>query len=450
MKKLKKLFILSFKNLKCRKWLNVKIVAALTFLMFLLSLFSMVGISMSLMRSTVFTQNVSTNFLWSRNGALDITMPEGTQVIEYKVAGCSPRMMEIYNELHGEGSAKTGYFFLSTASLRIEVGGEILISEARHVVDWADASWPWKIDMIACQNPLTDNDYKELKANFGLDNLFIGKMPEAADEVVVTATLLGYYNLSYKDVLGKQITFHWNDLGKMWEPFTITGIIIPEYTQLRAHEPEDIGGFPYNFCPQIIVSYDNEAVEEGIGSNYIYSLPRWLTEEEMDYFCVEGVRYPGGYVTRDLEDLAEIESFITDVFLILGVSFIVGLLLIMYLLTDRFIRYFVRGGGVLLTEGIDGRELNALTFIQILLLSGMAVLFSFVLTTVVYGLARPVLNDYVFNGWMKLIAVNGTYFLILFGVGLAMVLAVTLCLFLNIFILMRKKSIKELLNTSTD
>lgn len=449
MKKLKKLFILSFKNLKCRKWLNVKITAALTVLMFLLSLFSMVGISMSLMRSTVFTQNISTNFLWSKGVALDIAMPEGTQVIEYKVAGYSQRLYEIRKELYGEENAG-GYFVSSSEFLRIEVDGEILISEARHVVDWSDASQPWNIDMIACKNPLTDNDYKELKANFGLDKLFIGKMPEAADEVAVTATMLGYYNLSCEDVLGKQITFHFLDYGKMWEPFTVTGVIIPEYTQLRAHEPEDIGWVPQNFCPQIIVSYDNESVEEGISSNYIYSLPRWLTEEEIDHFYVEGVRYPGGYILRDLEDLAEIQSLITNVFLILGVSFGVGLLLIIYLLTDRFIRYFVRGGGVLLTEGIDGRELNALTVIQILILSVIAVLFSFVLTTVVYGVARPILNDYVFNGWMKLIAVNGTYFAILLGVGLALVLAVTLCLFLNIFILMRKKSIKELLNTSTD
>lgn len=450
MKKLKKLFILSFKNLKCHKWLNVKIVAALTVLMFLLSLFSMVGISMGLMRSTVFAQNVSTNFLWSTSGALDKTMPEGTQVIEYKPAGYSRRMMEIYNELYGEGSAKTGYFLLSTERLRIEVGGEILISEARHVEDWSGVSWPWYIDMIACKNPLTDNDYKELKANFGLDKLFIGKMPEAADEVVVTATLLGYYNLSYEDVLGKQITFHFLDLGKMWEPFTVTGVIIPEYTQLRAHEPEDIVRGPFNFCPQIIVSEDNESVAEGISSKYIYSLPRWLSEEEMDYFSGEGVRYPGSFALIDLENLAEIQSLITNVFLILGVSFGVGLLLIIYLLTDRFIKYFVRGGGVLFTEGINGRELNALTVIQILILSGIAVLISLSLTTAVYGVARVYLNDYVFYGWMKLIAINGTYFAILLGVGLALVLAVTLCLFLNIFILMRKKSIKELLNTSTD
>lgn len=451
MKKLKKLWILSWKNLKCHKWLNVKIVTALTFLMFILSLFSMIGISMSLMRSNVLAQSASVNYMHSYS-PVDKTMPEGTQVIEYKAANHSLRMMEIYKELYGEESANDGYFFLSNERLRIEVGGEILISEARHVIDWADASWPWHIQMIACQNPFTDNDYKELKANFGLDNLFIGKLPEAADEVMLSATLLGYYNLSYKDVLGKQITFHFLDLGKMWEPFTVTGVIIPEYTQLRAHEPEDVGWVGNSFCPQIIVADDAESVVEGSSSNYIYSFPHWLTDEELAYLK-EGVSnavYFGGGALYEVELLAEIQSLTTNVFLILGVSFGVGLLLIIYLLTDRFIRYFVRGGGVLLTEGIDGRELKALTLIQILILSGIAVLASFVLTTAVYAVARVYLNIYVFYGWMKLIAVNGTYFFILLGVGLAMVLAVTLCLFLNIFILMRKKSIKELLNTSTD
>ena len=126
-----------------------------------------------------------------------------------------------------------------------------------------------------------------------------------------------------------------------------------------------------------------------------------------------------------------------------------GLLLIIYLLTDRFTRYFVRGGGVLLTEGIGERELNALTIVQILILCGVAVLCSAVLTAAVYAVVRVVLNRHVF-GWMELMPLNGMFFCIVFGVGLAMVLAVTLFLFFNIFIMTKRKSIKELLNTTAD
>lgn len=436
MKTLKKLFILSFKNLKCRKWLNIKIVTALTFLILFVSLFSVVGISISNMRSTLFKQTVSSNYLQTyHQQPLDKPMPEGTQVIEYIHAGNSPRIQEIIYEQYGSGY----YYVIDTQSLRLEVGAKTFISEARE----PGFNNPYNVAIIACQNPFTENDYKALKTNFGLNNFIIGKMPEAADEAVISATLLGYYNLSYEDVLGKQITFCYFDHGKMWEPFTVTGIIIPEYTKLRGHVN---GGA--EFSPDVIVAEDSESVFETY--DYIYSFPNWLTKEEVKYLTSSGgATYEGEGTLREADNLAQIQTVTTNLFTILGVSFGVGLLLIIYLLTDRFTRYFVRGGGVLLTEGIGERELNALTIVQILLLCGVAVLASFVLTTAVYSAVREVLNRHVF-GWMELMPLNGMFFCIVFGVGLAMILAVTLFLFFNIFTLTRKKSIKELLNTTAD
>ena len=361
-------------------------------------------------------------------------MPEGTQIIEYKCADFSPRL-------------NTRIYDLNTGTLRIEVGGEIFISEMRD----AFSNNPYNVDMVACQNPFTENDYKALKASFGLNNFIIGKMPEAADEAVISATLLGYYNLSYADVLGKQVTFHYLDYGKLWEPFTVTGIIIPEYTKLRGHRPTCYL-FSGCFRPEIIVADSAEAVRDA--QYYFYSFPRWLTYEEIDYLSdmdehLSSVPYMGVGTLYEAEDLAQIQTITTNLFIILGVSFGVGLLLIIYLLTDRFTRYFVRGGGVLLTEGIGERELNALTIVQILILCGVAVLCSAVLTAAVYAVVRVVLNRHVF-GWMELMPLNGMFFCIVFGVGLAMVLAVTLFLFFNIFIMTKRKSIKELLNTTAD
>lgn len=463
MKELKKLFTVSFKNLKCHKWLNARIVVTLSVFMFLISLFSVFYASTGIMYESYPAERVSTNYIFSREVITDL--PAGTQVTEIKTGEYSSRLISILGENH---KGQMSSYNLASTRVRLELEGKEYIYHRGNVFSYTNSytsgfnvySWD--------ENFFTENDYSELELRFGLDCIVIGETPKASDEILLSAEMLKWYGLQPDDVLGKQVSFNYSfnpviggeiiDYGPIWErQFTVTGVIREEYYQLYGHSPLDpplwIGWFSF---PSVFMMPDAEAFNEieNYGAIfYMYSFNDWHRDrgyESREDYCGCGVLWVRNRIDR-------IRNIMSTLFLVLGICLGGGMLLTIYLLTDKFMRHFARNGGTLLAEGLSERQLKISVLVQILFLCLIAMFISFALTAFVYwGLsaaavkfAKPLARVNLFN-LNEIFAFNSAFFIILTLVELAVVAVVALCLMLNVLLFTRKKSIKELLNTSTD
>lgn len=460
MKKLKKLFILSFKNLKCHKWLNVRIVIALSVFMFIICLFSVFYVSTGLMYTRYPAEHVSTNYIFSREEITDL--PEGTQLSIIKSGDYSSRLISLF------GEKKPGQFspyILFYDRINIELEGKEYQFYRNNFLDYLGASSDFNVFSLS-ENFFTKNDYAELKLRFGLDSFIIGELPQTSNEILVSAEMLQWYGLQPEDILGKQVGFNYShnpviggeiiDYGPIWEPFTVTGVIRQEYYQLYGHNLLDRPTSGWFCVPSVVMMPDAEAfigLDNYGRTFYRYSFNDWYRDrgyESRDDYC-------GAGVIIFLNRVDRVQSIMFTLFLVLGICLGGGMLLTLYLLTDKFIRHFARNGGTLLTEGLSEREFKLSVLIQVLILCLIAMVASFALIAFAYwGLSVGAVKFsrlLSFVGLMRLNEIfvfNSTLFIILLLVELAVVALVALCLILNVLLFTRKKSIKELLNVSTD
>lgn len=461
MKEFKKLFAVSFKNLKCHKWLNARIIIALSVFMFIISLFSVFYVSTGIMYGSYPAERVSSNYIFSIEEIIDL--PKGTQVSAIKTGDYSSRLINLFGEKQ-QGQAYP--YYLNCSYVKLELEGKKYEYYRGNSFSYLNA-YSHGFNVYAWdENFFTENDYAELKLRFGLDSFIIGELPQTSNEILVSAEMLQWYGLQPEDILGKQVTFNYwynvvlgeekTDYGPIWEPFTVTGVIRQEYYQLYGHNPLD-PPYVWWFCyPSVVMMPSAEVfsdVENYGATFYRYSFNDWHRDrgyESRDDYCGSGVI---GFLNR----VDRVQSIMLTLFLVLGICLGGGMLLTIYLLTDKFIRHFARNGGTLLAGGLSERQLKISVLIQVLFLCLIAMVASFALTAFAYwGLSVGAVKFsrlLSFVGLMQLNEIfvfNSTLFIILLLVELAVVALVALCLMLNVLLFTKKKSIKELLNTTSD
>jgi hypothetical protein len=202
--------------------------------------------------------------------------------------------------------------------------------------------------------------------------------------------------------------------------------------------------------PSIYVTKDSNWYNAHSTDNYyIYSFTEWLTYEQVDSLVSTRSQYCGYGVIGEIEFIEQIFNVVINLFAIVGISLGVGMLLMIYLLMDKYTKYSAKSGGILLTNGISKAQWNICVLIQMVVICLISCCFSFVLTTAIYCLLGVGLNNlFVYGYAFNLITINGNYFLTLFGVEIAMLIIVSLSLFLINWLTTKNKSIKQLLNTN--
>lgn len=462
MKEFKKLFAVSFKNLKCHKWLNARIVIALSVFMFIICLFSIFYVSTGLMYARYPAEHVSANYIFSREEITDL--PEGTHVTTIKMGEYSSRLISLFGE---KKPGQVSPYILFYDRISIELEGKEYQFYRNNFLDYLGTSSNFNVFSLS-ENFFTENDYAELKLRFGLDSFIIGELPQTSNEILISAEMLGYYSLNPEDVVGKKVTFNYSysavlggedvNYGPVWEPFTVTGVIRQEYNQLYGHNLLDRPTSGWFCVPSVVMMPDAEAFTDldNYGTIfYRYSLNDWSREINDKYSL--WYDYCGAGVFAFLDSVERVQSIMHTLFLVLGICLGGGMLLTIYLLTDKFIRHFARNGGTLLAGGLSERQLKISVLIQVLFLCLIAMVASFALTTFVYwGLSVGAVKFSQLLSFVHLFKLNEIFvlnsmlFIILLLVELVVVALVALCLMLNILLFTKKKSIKELLNTSTD
>lgn len=186
MKEFKKLFTVSFKNLKCHKRLNARIVIALSVFMFIICLFSVFYVSTGLMYARYPAEHVSTNYIFSQEEITDL--PEGTQLSIIKNGDYSSRLINIFGERQ-QGQLSPYILFYDRINMELE--GKEYQFYRNNFLDYLGASSNFNVYSLS-ENFFTENDYAELKLRFGLDSFIIGELPQTSNEILISAEMLGY------------------------------------------------------------------------------------------------------------------------------------------------------------------------------------------------------------------------------------------------------------------
>lgn len=289
----------------------------------------------------------------------------------------------------------------------------------------------------------TKNDYISLKARFGLDTFIFGAMPEKGDEILISEAMLEMYGLTTEAVLNKRIEFCRADNGlPVMEEATVSGVIRKEYYELAGHS------FDSNFSPCVYLTESNTLGLEPPGKANVYCLEEFQTKETVLGWLNDGLidsesNYAACGLISGIEFINRLQNITLRIFSVLGVLICAGILFTVYLLMDKYLKYFTKSGGILSMCGITQRQLNIVMYIQILVFTVIAAIISAVFVIVAYELLGNILQWYIVG---ELTGGVG-YLFMLFGIGIAAVLITSSVIFAFNYCATRKRTVKECLDT---
>lgn len=446
MQEFKKLLILSIKNLKSRKWLHIKIVTALVSLTFILSIFSAFTASVGSYTERRLNDNVSCNYISSEKEA--DTLPKLKQRLDIKQYGFTKdKVLQIldiqdYNEF---------YYYLLYSDI------DIVLNEQFY--EWQkNASNSRNDNFVALFGGeiFTENDYISLRRIYGYDNFIIGETPSASNEIAVSASMLECYDLTPEDVLNKEISFIFHaTVDKVKYPFIylptmkITGVIRSEMRQIYGHRSNI-----YNMIPSVIMSESSELINdyECVFENYIYSFSDWLTDEEVDELVNEGFINDSGYycaysLLSEAGFQLQFMSILSNVFIFAGGALGVGIIFMIYLSIDKFVKYFSRSAGILSVSGLKNESIKTVMLIQLVILCLISAAISFVLTVGTAYLINFILTGTVIIGYdFSFLNVDYIFYLTVIGVELLISAIAVACTYAISYVSVKNKSVKQLLD----
>lgn len=414
MSNVKKLFILSLKNIASHRGLYAKIAIAFACLIFLVCLFSSYAIALTQSQQSIMDESASANYYISYE--------------PMEIEGADENILYHFDFTEYNVGYNIGIYaeeVLVTAD-----GGEHKFRED----DYAD------IIIYGGETLFTKNDAAELHTRFGLDSFIIGAMPQRDGEILLSYSFLEWYNLS-EDIIGKQIELSLEYGGTVILSATVSGIIKSEYNKLSGHTDED-----EQVVPSIFVYGQPQAVEGvyGVEKLYMYSLSSWQTSAEVEaiekqYNCT----FAGYAVIDEIELVQDLQFICINLFIIIGISLGIGLILMIFIMVDRLVRTFCRDGGIYLTCGLSGHELNKLLYLIVFLVSLFAVILAIILTICGFFAIRAAIKEY----FSFTVAVTFPTAVALFAAGIAIVFAVAAVFCLFAVKRIRKNTIKQLLTT---
>ena len=421
----KQLAVLSTKNLNNHRWLYAKMAIAFAVLVFLVCLFSTFAISLNVKQNDLINASMSANYLVS-----DVPI-ETIDSIQ------SLKMTYYYFEEKVWGWSENHTNYLAALFFDLELNGQ------RYEFIGGEDGYNFEsIDIYAGDTLWTNNDLTEYNIRFGNGSFVIGSTPQNANEVMLSEELLGWYGLSPDEVLGKSFRL----LLKKWQNtvivdyVTVCGVISEQFYQLE--------GRIRGIAPTIWLSEDNPVSIHDVSiDKYVYTFDRWLTDKEIDGYENDYDAYYVGYgVLEDMRVVESLQSVTLKLFLVVGSALGITLVLMIFLMMDKFIGVFSRDGGILLSCGMEWRRVKALLLCLLLWVCLFAVIIAVALTAGSYFAIRYLIDRY----YGIEITVTFATVSALFAIGVATVLVIAFGYYLYSVSKMKRRSIKEFLNTSVN
>ena len=423
MNNFKKFFYLSAKNVFSHKWLYARMAIAFACITFLICLFSTFSVSLAVTQNEMKNDYVSANYIFSREEIPELKdTTENFTVDEYSLSSV------VYNRL--------GYI---TSILSLHIDLEIDGTEYKSL-DSEDMYFQG-VDIFTGEKFASKNDLTELKRRFKGVPLITGRMPQTSYEAVVCEQFLNWYGLTGEDVLGKKISLTFADED---DPFTflqnitVCGILCKEYFELKGHS--------YYLQPSIFLKDETALLdgEEFTYTQYFYSLSKWLSEEQSDYYEDKYTRcdYRGNWVLSDIQLIKDMQHIATNLFLIVGLTLGCGILLTVFLMTEKLIAVFSRDCGILLSCGMSEKQAQTLLFAILLWVCLFALIFAVILT----GVGLFIINIIVESFTGLAVSLSFGVVVAAFAVAVAAVFLLALAFYLYALCIIKKRSVRQLLN----
>ena len=409
----------ALQNFSAYKKHYFKLISAFVALMFLLTIFTTFSIAITDKYAEIKSKTVSSNYALS-----DVELDADKISCEYhsesiNAIDISSRSQELFG---------TALNFIAAQRLALVIDGTTYKSSSEQFVTLY-SSEKWKI--------FTDNDFAELGTN-DTEQLFIGRFPNAENEVVLSQEFLDSYNIS-QDIIGQKIQIvsaRFQDR-VILKDVVVCGILTVAYSDLTGHANHGV-----YFSPSILVSADNEDI--GIYPQeelYINSFSDWLTDPDIEYLTSINARYIGQDSISKIEYVSNLQLIHQQIVLYVGISLICGIILTIFLILEKLCSATAKNSAMLMTGGTSKRQLMLIYIVQLVLANLIALIISCPVSIGVFEII-----NYLLSSTMNVrLSVSAPLFLNLIGVGFACIIGLTLIATVYLVIRTRNKQIRELM-----
>lgn len=436
-KTVKKLATLSWLNFKSHIWLYTKIALAFAVIVFLVCLFSAYAMTLNDTQSNMLAQGASCNYIVSDQPIDNLPVPAETVVVK-----------------HYDFYAKKIEWFGYGLEHALYAADVKFIIDGKEYLAYSGASNAWDTLYFYGGNSfITQNDIDELKYVNGSTEYLIGKLPQLANEVVLSEDMLSIYGLDCSEVLGKQIklatcsraydnnfdgiTQYKTDDNTVLDTVTVCGVIRRQYFELSGHSASQ-------FCPTVFLSNDNPLFddEDNTYVNYIYSLSQWLSDSqfasiEQNYNCY----YFGKWISGRMQTISNMRTVAVKLFSVVGGALVCSMILMILLMMDKLVAVFSRDCGILLSCGITWKQAKLLLLVLLLSVCIISALLAAALSVAAIYAINAVIRAYY---WFTVTTSLATVFA-LFAVGVAVVVLIALGYMCYIVSVLKTRSVKEFL-----
>ncbi len=434
------LFRLAAKNFSSYKWINLKMAFVFACLAFLFCLFTGYNRAIGDERERMVGGAVSQNYiLYSASNSKGI--PKNYKALEEKYCApyCTPEAIE--NPI--------SYAYLGFATrMSATLGHMITTGIARYLAVTVDGKGVSPQDdtflLYAADTnfPFSENDYKELEYRFGTREILYGEFPEKEGEVALSEPFLLNYGLGKEDI-GKHVSLQITGEEKPFFEGTLTGVIAKEFFELTGHSAAYSGlHLPSIFFPE------DDPLFKGVGSGISYYYPCEPIEDEdlIDEMYTLGFNFAGKLFVSTVHNIDNIQVLANTLYVIIGSSLGVGLVLTVFLMMGKYMKVFARSSGIFMTFGMPRGSLNLLLLAQLLILAAITVPVSAVLTVAGYYVIGLLMN----TATGVSLTITAAKLAGMLALGILVVAAITLLTFAYMAFRLRKRSVRELLVTEVN
>lgn len=431
MSKRQPLFRLATMSLKAHKWIYTKLCAVFVCMSVIICLFFAFNMAMENRNNEIFELNVSSNYVYSTDDCSLVMESFGLTDYRHYTVGRYNLSEQMKENIHADVPT------VSTNYITLDVGGVKyrLRSKAK-----SELLWLFK------GNPFNDADVAEMQKLYDSETLYIGEFPkDQSREILISEKLLESYGLTADQVIGKQLQI-WlgENADRIWDTnLTVSGVIVKEYYELSGHKSNS-----WQIAPSVVAAENNTipAINVKVDTIHMYVLDKWTTLplDEINELVGRGPVYCGIESYNQREFLGNIRTVVSNVFYIVGTILIVGLLLTVMLMIDKFVTVFLRTGGILLGFGLQQKNLRRLLFTHVLL----AALLSVPLALVGAAVGYAIIVELVSVGTGVALTVSTVTLVTLLMLSVAVVLIAAAIFFGVAWLRVRKKSVRQMLSAT--
>lgn len=432
------LFRLALKNIATYAWMNMKLCLTFACLAFLICLFTVYNAAINQRKDEFIRSAASSNYILSNSRNTIETVKKSWDKIAAEDTLIYHNFANVISSCYGVG----GKYFADSSFFVLEVDGKQYA--ASKTVGFCTAAH--ETDAF-----FTPQDYAELRATYGLDSFFLtGDYPAEQDEVAIGLPMLEAYRLQPEDVMGKAVTVYLKDprpgkapLAKQYSA-KVCGVIGEEFYKLSGHKNS-------NSRPYFLLRKDSAFLRSSVLYRYRVYFSQWPTMEDHEAWkqallTDQTFLYAGSTAVDKVDVLNSIQILATNLYIIIGSALIVGLVLTVFLMIDKYIKVFARSGGILLSVGMRKSQLFGLLFLQLFLLCAAAVPLSFVFTIGGYFVINFLVK------WLTAIVLTIAFkkLLKMLLIGVVVVIGIAFLFFAYALLRIRNRTVKDYLRVTVD